>query len=216
MKKLTVLIIALMLAASGLFAQTQAVVKQLSGKVEVKGPGAAVWVPARVGQALAKGSFISTGFNATAVLALGASVLSVKPLTRMKLEELIAREGTVSTSLFLQVGKVNAAVKSAEGLKQDFTVKSPVSTAAVRGTEFEFDGLTVKVINGLVYFSNNLGQSRGVAQGEQSSTTGAAPPTGGDQENRDATAVAPYVGSAGGLSAAGTSAPGTATVIVSW
>ena len=216
MKKLLAMIIVLVLAASGLFAQTQAVIKQLSGKVEVKGPGATAWVPARVGQQLAKGSFISTGFNSTAVLALGASVLSVKPLTRMKLEELIAREGTVSTSLFLQVGKVNASVKSAEGLKQDFTVKSPVSTAAVRGTDFEFDGLTVRVINGLVYFSNNLGQSRGVAQGEQSSTTGAAPPSGGDQENQDLTAVAPYVGSTGGLSAEGTAAPGMVTVMVSW
>jgi hypothetical protein len=216
MKKLPVLIISLMLAASGLFAQTQAVVKQLSGKVEIKGPGATAWVPAKVGQQLAKGSFISTGFNSTAVLALGASVLSVKPLTRMQLEELIAREGTVSTSLFLQVGKVNAAVKVAEGVKQDFTVKSPVSTAAVRGTDFEFDGLTVKVINGLVYFSNNLGQRRGVAQGEQSSTTGAAPPTGGDQENQDATAVAPYVGSTGGLSAEGTTAPASAMVTISW
>ena len=216
MKKLPAMIIVLVLAASGLFAQTQAVIKQLSGKVEVKGPGATAWVPARVGQQLAKGGFISTGFNSSAVLALGTSVLSVKPLTRMKLEELIAREGTVSTSLFLQVGKVNASVKSAEGLKQDFTVKSPVSTAAVRGTDFEFDGLTVRVINGLVYFSNSLGQSRGVTQGEQSSTTGAAPPTGGDQENQDATAVAPYVGSTGGLSAEGTAAPGTATVIISW
>jgi hypothetical protein len=216
MKKLLAMIIVLVLTAPVLFAQTQAVVKQLSGKVEVKGPGATAWVSAKVGQQLAKGSFISTGFNSTAVLALGASVLSVKPLTRMKLEELIAREGTVSTSLFLQVGKLNASVKSAEGLKQDFTVKSPVSTAAVRGTDFEFDGLTVRVINGLVYFSNNLGQSRGVTQGEQSSTTGAAPPTGGDQENQDATAVAPYVGSTGGLSAEGTAAPGMTTVIINW
>jgi hypothetical protein len=216
MKKIPALILALVLAAPALFAQTQAVIKQLGGKVEVRGPGATAWVPAKVGMQLAKGSSISTGFNSTAVLALGASVLSVKPLTRMRLEELIAREGTVSTSLFLQVGKVSAAVKSAEGLKQDFTVKSPVSTAAVRGTDFEFDGLTVKVINGLVYFSNSLGQRRGVAQGEQSSTTGAAPPTGGDQENQDLAAVAPYVGSAGGLSAEGTAAPGTATVIISW
>jgi hypothetical protein len=216
MKRLLAILIFLVLLANGLFAQTQAVVKEVNGKVEIKGPGATAWMPARAGQQLAKGSFISTGFNSTAVLALGASVLSVKPLTRMQLEELIAKEGTVSTSLFLKVGKVNAEVKTTEGLKQDFTVKSPVSTAAVRGTEFEFDGLTVKVINGLVFFSNNLGQGRGVAQGEQSSTTGSEPPSGGDQEKQDSTGVNPFTDPTGGVATAGTAAPGMATVTVRW
>jgi hypothetical protein len=215
MKKLPVLLIFLVLLVPGLTAQTQAVVKEITGKVEIKAPGATAWLPAKPGQQLARGSFISTGFNSTAVLALGPSVLSVKPLTRLQLEELIAREGTVATSLFLKVGKVNAEVKTTEGLKQDFTVRSPVSTAAVRGTEFEFDGLTVRVINGMVYLINTTGQSRGVAQGEQSSTTGTEPPTSGDQEKQDSTAVLPYAGSTGGVTGLETVAP-SAMVTVRW
>jgi len=100
---------------SGLEAQVQAVVKEVSGKVEVKASGASTWLPAKAGLKLAKGSFVSTGFNSTALLELGSSLLSVKPLTRMQLEELIAKEGTVSTELFLKVGKVKAEVKSGAG-----------------------------------------------------------------------------------------------------
>jgi hypothetical protein len=216
MKRLWMVSLFLLWLVAGLFAQTQAVIREVTGKVEVKAAGALAWAPAKPGQLLAKGSFISTGFNSTAVLNLGSSVVSVKPLTRLQLEELIAREGAVSTSLFLKVGKVSAAVKTGEGLKQDFTVKSPVSTAAVRGTDFEFDGLTVTVINGLVYFSNNLGQGRGVGQGESSSAAGDGPPSGGDQEKLDSTGVLPYVGSPGGVSGDGTRTPGNATVTVRW
>jgi hypothetical protein len=215
MKRLCVVSLFLLGLTAGLFAQTQAVIREVTGKVEVKAAGALAWSPARPGQLLGKGSFISTGFNSAAVLVLGSSVLSVKPLTRLQLEELIAREGTVSTSLYLKVGKVSAEVKTAEGLKQDFTVKSPVSTAAVRGTDFEFDGLTVTVISGHVYFSNNLGQQRSVAGGESSSTTGDGPPTVGDQGKLDSSAVLPYAGSPGGISGEGTRAP-VATVTIRW
>ena len=206
----------LLICASGLSAQVQAVVKEVSGKVEVKAAGASAWLPAKAGLKLAKGSFVSTGFNSTALLQLGPSLLSVKPLTRMQLEELIAKEGTVSTELFLKVGRLKAEVKTGEGLKQSFTVKSPVSTAAVRGTEFEFDGLTVKVINGLVFFSNTLGQGRGVGAGEQSFTPGTELPTSGDQENGGATEVDPYAAAGGGVAGAGTRVPGTATVTIRW
>ena len=135
------------------------------------------------------GASISTGFSSTALLDLGTSTLKVAPLTRMQLVELIARQGSVSTTLALKVGKVNAEVKSAQGLRQDFTLKGPQATAAVRGTEFEFDGVSVKVINGLVFFTNTQGQGRGVGAGEQSSTNGTRLPTSGDQENESNTSV---------------------------
>jgi hypothetical protein len=216
MKKIICLMALSFIIVSGLEAQVQAVVKEVSGKVEVKAAGASAWLPAKAGLKLAKGSFVSTGFNSTALLELGPSLLSVKPLTRMQLEELIAKEGTVSTELFLKVGKVKAELKSGVGLKQDFTLKSPVSTAAVRGTEFEFDGLTVKVVNGLVFFSNTLGQGRGVGAGEQSTLSGTELPTSGDQENGNATQVDPYAAAGGGVTGAGTQVPGTATVTIRW
>src|SRR5271157_6108882 len=88
-----------------LFSQSQAVVTQFTGKVEVKASGGD-WQPAKQGMTLDTGASISTGFSSTALLDLGTSTLKVRPLTRMQLVQLIAREGSVSTTLALKVGKV--------------------------------------------------------------------------------------------------------------
>ncbi len=177
MKKIDTLLAILLLAAALAGAQTQARVRSFTGKVEILGAQQA-WVPVKAGMSLGLGTTISTGFNSTAVLELGSSVLQVKPLTRLRLNELVAREGTVTTDLFLQVGKIRAEVKSAEGLAQDFKVKSPVSTAAVRGTGFEYDGYELYVFEGTVTYSNLTGQSRSYSPGEQGGTDGYDTPSG--------------------------------------
>ncbi len=197
------------------FAQSQAVVKELTGKVEIKADGGA-WTPARAGMVLDTGASISTGFSSTALLDLGTSTLKVAPLTRMQLVELIARQGTVSTTLALKVGKVNAEVKVAPGLRQEFTLKGPQATAAVRGTEFEFDGVSVNVVNGLVYFSNPQGQARGVGAGEQSSTAGGQPPTSGEHEADTTTTIVPYTSVTGSSIASAGPPLQTATVTITW
>lgn len=199
-----------------LFSQAQAVVKEFKGKVEIKASGGD-WQPVKAGMKLDTGASISTGFSSTALLDLGTSTLKVAPLTRMQLVELIARQGSVSTTLALKVGKVNAEVKTAQGLRQDFTLKGPQATAAVRGTEFEFDGVSVKVINGLVFFTNTQGQGRGVGAGEESSTDGTQLPTTGGQEDESDTSVDPHTSAGGGtgLAAAGGLLP-PATVTIRW
>jgi hypothetical protein len=215
MKRLLIAAAIALALAAGVFSQSAAVVKELSGKVEIRATGGD-WQPARAGMALDTGASISTGFSSTAVLDLGTSTLKVAPLTRMQLVELIARQGSVSTTLALKVGKVNADVKVAPGLRQQFTVKGPQATAAVRGTVFEFDGVTVTVVNGLVHLSNNQGQGRGVGAGEQSSTSGSQLPTSGDQQAESSTTVVPYTSAGGsGLASAG-GPPQPATVTVSW
>jgi hypothetical protein len=111
---------------------------------------------------------------------------------------------------------VNAEVKVAPGLRQEFTLKGPPATAAVRGTEFVFDGVTVTVVNGLVFFSNNQGQGRGVGAGEQSSTSGGLPASG-DQAAENSSTVVPYTSVGGSsLASAGGSTPEPATVTISW
>ena len=197
-----------------LFSQT-AVVKEFSGKVEIKA-GAGEWQPVKTGMKLDTGAVISTGFSSTALLDLGTSTLKVSPLTRMQLVELIARQGNVSTTLALKVGKVNAEVKTAVGLRQDFVLKGPQATAAVRGTEFEFDGVSVKVINGLVFFSNTQGQGRGVGAGEQSSTNGTGLPTSGAQENETTTSVQPHTTTGGTALPPSAVPPADATVTIRW
>ncbi len=47
----------------------------------------------------------------------------------MTVEELVQREGTIGTTLFLRVGRVKAEVKSVEGLTQEFKLRSTVSVA---------------------------------------------------------------------------------------
>lgn len=118
--------------------ELQAVVKEFSGKVEVKQPGQD-WRPVELNMSISKGATVSTGFSSRLLLALGQTQISVRPLTRMVLRELIKRETTNTTSLALRVGKVNVTVKAAPGERSDFTVTGPASTAAVRGTEFDFD-----------------------------------------------------------------------------
>lgn len=140
-----------------LFAQT-AVVREISGKVEIKPPGLG-WTRATVGATVAKGAFISTGFKSQAILEMGPSVITVKALTRMRLDELVQKEGTMSTGLYLRTGKVGFNVKKGEGLTHDFKVRSPVSTAAVRGTQGETDGYWTQVTEGIVAFTNELGQT---------------------------------------------------------
>lgn len=179
MKKMF-LIVLLLLAAGAVFAQEQAILREYSGKVEVLPPGKN-WEPAARNLVIARGATISTGFNSYATLDLGTSKVQVKPLTRMTLSELVRKEGEVTTTLDLRVGRVRAKVEKAEGLQHNFTLKSPVSTAAVRGTEFEYDSVTVKVIEGLVGFYNSVNQGKSVGAGEESSVTGTAAPTGAEE-----------------------------------
>ena len=216
MKRLLIMAAIALTVAGGVFAQNQAVVKEFTGKVQIKA-GDGVWQPVTSGMVLDTGASISTGFSSTALLDLGTSTLKVAPLTRMQLVELIARQGKVSTTLALKVGKVNAEVKVAPGLRQEFTLKGPQATAAVRGTVFEFDGVTVNVVNGLVYLSNNQGQGRGVGAGEHSSTVGSQFPSSGEHEAEGSTTVVPYTSpSAAGIASAGSTPPLPATVTISW
>ncbi len=174
MKKILVITVLFTVLAFPLLAQN-AVIKEVSGKVEVRPPGAA-WKTAEVGMQVLGGTYISTGFGAKAVLNIGESVLQVKQLTRMQIENIIEQEGTLNTNLYLRVGKVRAEVKSTEGLSNNFKLRSPVSTAAVRGTTFEYDGLALWVENGTVVLSNLLGQERAYSGGEEGQTGAYTPP----------------------------------------
>lgn len=153
MKKL-IIILSILLIAIPVFAADYAVIKEVSGRVEYQSPGGS-WVRAAAGDSLEQGASISTGFGASAVLEVGASILNVEALTRMKLEELVQEKGTQTTGLYLRVGRVNAEVKRDEGLSHNFRLRSPSSTAAVRGTNFTYDGHKVIVHRGAVGLLGN-------------------------------------------------------------
>ena len=190
-----------------------AVVEEADGKVEVKAPGGN-WQTAEAGMEVSSGTTVSTGFNSKALISIGESVLEVKALTRMALEELIEREGTVDTKLHLKVGKVKAEVKSTRGMRNNFRLRSPVSTAAVRGTNFEYDGYTLWVEEGTVVMGNRIGQKRPVSAGEESSTDGLSTPTSGEEFLASLFEVETSTSGEGGLKRVETTSDETAFVVI--
>jgi hypothetical protein len=141
-----------------------AVIRELSGTVETRAPGATAWANARAGDRIGKNTLVSTGFKSTAVLVLGDSVITVRPLTRLSLEEIIRNQEGEQVSMYLQAGRIRAEVNPPSGGKTDFTVRSPVATASVRGTTFSFDTENLRVDQGQVQYS--LPNGRGAQVGE--------------------------------------------------
>ena len=105
------------------------------------------------------------------------------------------------------MGRVRANVRTAEGRSADFEVRTPLSTAAVRGTQFEYDGWSLSVSEGVVEFANLLGQTRTVGAGEISVTTGTDLPSDPADEQAGATDL-----EGGALGGSGSSG----TIIVRW
>ncbi len=85
----------------------------------------------------------------------------------------------VNTKLNLKLGRIKADVKTSKGMKHDFTLRTPVSTAAVRGTVFEGGANgDLDVERGKVQQRNRIGQSTTVSGGNSSTVggTGFTPP----------------------------------------
>jgi hypothetical protein len=144
----------LLMSAALLGAQT-AQIRSITGTVEVKKPGAPAWEAAKAGQVLDRASLISTGFKSTALVSIGNTDITVRALTRLSLEEILAAQNDEQVTLDLRAGRIRVNVKPPVGGKISFTVRSPVATASVRGTVFEFDGVLLRVEEGRVYLTGD-------------------------------------------------------------
>ncbi len=147
-----------------IFAQENAFIRELTGDVTLKITNESAWTPAAAGDTLTKNTLISTGFKSSAIIALGNSTLTIRPLTRLSLEEIINNDGNETVSLQLQTGRIRADVTPPSGGKTDFTVRSPTATASVRGTSFEMDTMNLHVDNGRVQYSLANGRKVFVAR----------------------------------------------------
>jgi hypothetical protein len=150
--------------AQDLSPQETAFFRETNGTVEIKLPGSTAWINAAAGDRIVNNTLISTGFKSGAVIVLGNSVITVRPLTRLSLEEII-RNQDEQVSLYLQTGRIRAEVQPPVGGKTAFTVRSPVTTASVRGTSFEFDTERLRVDEGQVQYSLANGREAPVAAG---------------------------------------------------
>jgi hypothetical protein len=142
----------LVLCAAFASAQT-AVVRDIRGTVEIKTPESPVWVQAAPGTVLRQDTTVSTGFKSSAILAVGNSMVTVRPLTRLTLTEIINNQGNEHIVMELRTGRIRADVKAPPEGKIDFSIRSPIATAAVRGTIFDFDTVTLQVDEGIVRYS---------------------------------------------------------------
>ena len=146
----------LLFVAAGVFGQ-QATIKELSGTVELKKTGSAVWENAVRGQAIEIDSVISTGFKSNALISIGNSTISVRPLTRLSIKELRASQNTETINVGLQAGRVRLDVNPPAGSRVNASVQTPTTTASVRGTIFEVDVFSLWVIEGSVEFKGRSG-----------------------------------------------------------
>ena len=154
MKKLSLAIVFFFITIFWISAQT-AVITELAGTVEYKHAGEADWKIASRGMSLASDTVISTGFKSSALLQMGSSVITVKPLTRLTLAELSAASGSETINVSLQAGRIRVSVDPPQGVRTSMTVRGPSATASVRGTEFEFDTLNLVVLEGTVEFTGS-------------------------------------------------------------
>ena len=209
--------LALVAAVVGVGAQSRAVLATVTGKVEIQNPGERAWQPASAGMEVPIRAIISTGFGGRAVLQLGASTLTVRPLTRLRIDELSTQNNVTRTNLNMPVGRIRAEVKSTTGAKNDFSVRSALSTAAVRGTGFETDGARLSVFESTVAFLSQSGISTNVSAGETGVSSGGGSPSGGADQREANTGVNPYTSltGSGGLSG-GLPGLGFGTITVNW
>jgi hypothetical protein len=180
-------LIAVFVIVSAAFVTAQeAVFSEINGKVEYQLAGGE-WQSAKLGDKVGKGAMVSTGFKSSAVLKVDAISISLKPITRLSLEELLKTQGGTQTQLFLLAGRVKADVPPQPGQTTDFRVNSPTATASVRGTSFEFDGMNLVVDRGVVKLGAptpriTTGGSGGGGTGTSPVTT---PTPGGTGPSRD-------------------------------
>jgi len=162
----------ILLCAAGLFAQQSGSrygeITEISGTVELKPAGWPDFIPAKAGDTVAADTIISTGFKSSALIKAGSTVLAVRPLTRLSLSEIASAEGTETINVNLQAGRVRADVKPPSGTRAAMTIQSPIATASVRGTSFEFDTQSITVLEGTVAFLGNQGGEMLVGAGSTS------------------------------------------------
>ncbi|MDR1839984.1 MAG: FecR domain-containing protein [Treponema sp.] len=133
------------------------IIRELSGNVELKTAGSSVFVPAQQGSHVAQDTIVSTGFRSTAIIDVGSSVITVRPLTRLSLSEIQSSSGTENLNVNLQAGRIRVDVKPPAGTRAATTIQSSSSTASARRTTFEMDIFDLDVIEGRVVFNGKDG-----------------------------------------------------------
>jgi hypothetical protein len=167
-----IVVLLLIVAVAGTAVAAERVeVASVTGLVRVHNADGS-WARAQAGDTLSPSMAVSTGFDGSAVLAIGSSRVSVDSVSYLTVAELTEDAQEDETTLDLSFGRVRSEVRSADNRRTDFEVRSPVSTATVKGTDFVYDGSLLTVFEGDVSLQNRIGQSHSVRAGQRSRAYG--------------------------------------------
>lgn|GEM_PF-6437563 len=135
--------------------------------------GGGAWFRATAGLQLHEGDKINTGWKASVTLTLpDGSTLVLAPMSLLIIEKLdLGADGSLKAHVFLRLGDVRAQVQKLIGSASDFIVRTPTTTASVRGTVFSvyYDGTTtiVSVTVHAVAVTPNSGKTVVVPAGKE-------------------------------------------------
>ena len=113
----------------------EAKVTYVKGKVEVSHNGSD-WVPLKTGDVVAQSDTINTGFQSEARINLNGSIMAVPALTRVTIETLKTSGSKDTVSLYVNTGAVRSKVTHTDNKKIDYTARTAVAVASVRGTDY--------------------------------------------------------------------------------
>jgi hypothetical protein len=158
---------------TGLYVSAQngvqdAVIEQITGTIEIKQPRETSFKPASAGEKIFQETVISSSFRSFAIIRVGSTTITVRPLTTLSLTEIQNLNEDETLNVNLQAGRIRVDVKPAAGTRTTTTVSTPSVTASVRGTNFEIDTDNLYVNEGVVSFSGKKGQSMLVGAGGSS------------------------------------------------
>lgn len=125
------------------------------GKVEIQTANG--WESLVAGDTVQSGAVISTGFRSQTVLEVGESTITVQALSRLTLEQLTEQTDGHDSEIYLDVGSIQADVQAVANKRVGFVVKTPIATAAVRGTVLTVGPDSVSASQGTVAVSSSSG-----------------------------------------------------------
>ena len=134
--------------------------------------------PIKAGAQVRESSVIETGDRSVVTLRLSdGSSLRLEPASRLRLERLRRYHGehAIEARVLLEQGRIETS--AATGRRKPLSVRTPVATAAVRGTEFRVSAspaaATTEVLGGSVWWGDPAATRTHRATGSQATRPGA-------------------------------------------
>lgn len=162
-------VIGMILITLFLISQGQGFSQQVSGQGLVQfSSQTQSWIPLNVERDLIPGTRVFNPSPRSIQVTLGGDTVSIGPFTEVTISSV--RTNQSPTVLQVPSGSIRAQVRTASPQERGvrFQIQSPVATASVRGTEFQFGWTNLRVASGDVEIQNLLGQSHSVRENQQS------------------------------------------------